>query len=615
MRTNRVGNLKRFFDIRETDSVLMLDTADAMCPKEAELYDYIFWNPSVSGERRYGISELFERLSQEGKLVVYQNNPYGLHAFAQGEIKAVGNAFSYPVLKEQVEELTGQALAYAKWYYPYPDVEFPCAFFSDERLPGNMECDDNFYHFDKPRMEAFDERKVTDRIVRAGMYPYLAQAHMAVLARREPGECPVYTRFSNERREDAQIRTDIYRDRVVKRALHPGAGEHVLSMQRREQALKECLKDVAVLGKPCDVNRILDVDTETNSVSFELVDGESLEQALDRLLDEGKEEEAARALLTFCENLGRNSALTEFFMTSSFENIFGEVKNWKDYGWRSLPVSDIDLIAQNILLSEKAVVIDYEWTFDFPVPAEFLMFRFLYFFLEAKNRTCTENSMLMQLYEKAGITEEMKEVFLAMETAFQHYVQKGAGVLCNSFDAEGKPVLTRAEIDRQVQQLGSKTITAVREGEREKSFHARAAQGGIYKYYIPEAESGMRLRLLGFRAPQDVKVLRIGAVAQRGKEHGGLSFETNGEHLGGLLYLYREEPEIRLCDDGEKAFHAEISVEEIDMSEAAMGELSTTIADMRFLIDNREQQIRDLKNSASWKLTRPLRALKGNKEE
>jgi len=33
------------------------------------------------------------------------------------------------------------------------------------------------------------------------------------------------------------------------------------------------------------------------------------------------------------------------------------------------------------------------------------------------------------------------------------------------------------------------------------------------------------------------------------------------------------------------------------------------------MIDNREQQIADLKNSASWKLTKPLRVLKGNKEE
>ena len=63
-------------------------------------------------------------------------------------------------------------------------------------------------------------------------------------------------------------------------------------------------------------------------------------------------------------------------------------------------------------------------------------------------------------------------------------------------------------------------------------------------------------------------------------------------------------------DDG-----AEISVEEISMSEAAIREIKTTIADMRFIIDNREQQIRDLKNSASWKVTKPLRMLKGNKEE
>ena len=105
-------------------------------------------------------------------------------------------------------------------------------------------------------------------------------------------------------------------------------------------------------------------------------------------------------------------------------------------------------------------------------------------------------------------------------------------------------------------------------------------------------------------------------MADRGGVHTGLSFETNGMHLGGLLYLFEDDTvqvTIRGIESGDDG--AEISVEEIEMSQAAIRELKTTIADMRFIIDNREQQIRDLKNSASWKVTKPLRALKGNKEE
>ena len=75
----------------------------------------------------------------------------------------------------------------------------------------------------------------------------------------------------------------------------------------------------------------------------------------------------------------------------------------------TLPVTDVDLVCQNILLDDSAQIIDYEWTFTFPVPLEFVIFRFLYFYLEAKNRTCYQQPALAGLYEKAGITKEMRE--------------------------------------------------------------------------------------------------------------------------------------------------------------------------------------------------------------
>jgi len=219
--------------------------------------------------------------------------------------------------------------------------------------------------------------------------------------------------------------------------------------------------------------------------------------------------------------------------------------------------------------------------------------------LEAKHRTCMENEAFADIYKKAGITEEMREVFLSMETAFQHYVQSGAKVLCNSYDAEGKPVLTGSEIADQVEKLNGKTVSGIT---------AKRSKEGIYLYRLPEAKDGMTILLEGFDATGRACVLRLGT-------HAGITLETNGLHLGGLLYLYENETVQVKLSGIEKAEDAEISVEEIEMSEAAVRELKTTVTDMRFIIDNREQQIRDLKNSASWKVTKPLRALKGNKEE
>ena len=57
-----------------------------------------------------------------------------------------------------------------------------------------------------------------------------------------------------------------------------------------------------------------------------------------------------------------------------YQKVFGEI---------TLPVSvpfakgvDIDLIFANIMVQGNTwTVIDYEWTFDFPVPVDFLLWR------------------------------------------------------------------------------------------------------------------------------------------------------------------------------------------------------------------------------------------------
>lgn len=614
MRTNRQGNLKRFFDIQDTDLVLEV-RGQALPLREAE-YDYIFWEPSGAEEKTVSVKNLYALLSATGKLVVYFDNPFSVHAFARGFSGEQDAQLGYPLLTALESALaeSGETV-YFKCYYPYPSVEFPCAFFSDKRLPGKNECDDVYYNFDRARMESFDERSGADRVTAGGMYPYLAHAYMLVLSKAPLNGYPMYVRFSNERREDAQIRTEIYEDGVVKRAVTPAAKAHVLSMKKTEPLLAESLQWLTILGKACDINHSLAADETAGSVTFTFEKGESLEQRLDAMLEEGRFEEVKDVLLSFCDSL-RNRDLAEFVMTDSFRKVFGEIDGWEDYRWKSLAVTDVDLVCQNILLSDKAVVIDYEWTFDFPVPVEFLVFRFLYFYLEAKNRNCPEQDVFAGIYEEAGVSGEMKEIFLAMETSFQRYVQQGAKVLCNSFDEEGKPVLTAAEIQRQLAELEGKNITVCSAEGEEQTVTAKRSPEGIYLYRIPEASDGMKINLTGFDASEGKAcVLRIGTMASCDGVHRGLSFETNGLHLGGLLYLYENElPAMSVSGLSDNA-GAEISVEEIAMSEAAIRELRTTISDMRFMIDNREQQIADLKNSASWKLTKPLRALKGNKEE
>lgn len=56
--------------------------------------------------------------------------------------------------------------------------------------------------------------------------------------------------------------------------------------------------------------------------------------------------------------------------TPEFVRVFGNVNLRSDL--KCTEISNIDFVPANIILSENKVsVIDYEWTFAFPVPSQF----------------------------------------------------------------------------------------------------------------------------------------------------------------------------------------------------------------------------------------------------
>lgn len=88
-------------------------------------------------------------------------------------------------------------------------------------------------------------------------------------------------------------------------------------------------------------------------------------------------------------------------------------------------VSDIDLILSNILVGEDGTwhVIDYEWTFFFPIPQNFIIYRTL-FFLNHENPQREELSM-DRLLKLADISSIEADIYAKMEEAFQQYVTGG----------------------------------------------------------------------------------------------------------------------------------------------------------------------------------------------
>ena len=172
-RTNRTGNLMRMLD--------------------GDRNRYVALTALPSPEQHS------EMLSGCDRLILYFDNPLSIHLFAQGR-PAFSKAEQTEKIRRQLDlavKETGMKLQ-SRWYYPYPNTAFPVALFSDDHLPSMGECDDNRYHFDRARLELFEEREAVDALTKAHLYPVFAHAYALVLSKLQE-ELPVYVRLSNER--------------------------------------------------------------------------------------------------------------------------------------------------------------------------------------------------------------------------------------------------------------------------------------------------------------------------------------------------------------------------------------------------------------------------------
>ncbi len=306
--------------------------------------------------------------------------------------------------REILELLEKEGITDATFYYPYPDYYFPLTIYSDEYLPNEGELRENIVNFDEDRFVFFDEGKAFDEVISDGSFPYFANSFVVV---RGSGEgLPVFARFATDRDHRFAIATAIFKKengyRIQKRPVYPEAGEHIKHIYSMKDKLK------TVLGDVMEVNECRVVG---DAMGLEYIHGEPLLSAIvaNKDLD----------LLERFVALLRGLETVEYKHTEDFVAVFGEHGHVFDSD-SSLAVTDIDLIPQNILvMGDKWVVIDYEWSFEFPIPLDYVIYRAL---TNVADCLCGEGSDIhKELYAKYGIGGEKLKHFIVMEKKFQEY--------------------------------------------------------------------------------------------------------------------------------------------------------------------------------------------------
>lgn len=397
-------------------------------------------------------------LKETGRLLLAVPNRLGLKYFAGCQDEVYDAYFAGPegytggetkqaLSKKEYEEVLRQAgFLQIEKYYPYPDYLFPSVIYSEEYLPTQGELNDNIRNFDKDRYVLFDEMRVFNSLLKEGLFEEFSNSFLFLCSMRgschadQSSEKVLYSKFSMERDEKFQIRTDIIKkadgERVVRKyPLTKTAEKHMANMLENYHRLQEqtAEKDISF----CPAEKCGD------AVEFTWVKGEVLQHKLQRMLEQGEKEDAEALIHQYMERT---------------RVLFGA------------ETVDVDLIFPNILVDgENWNVIDYEWTFTAQLPEKWILYRAMFYL--ALQLPGYEITKLPNLLALAGIKEEEAVQFGNWEIEFQEYLRGDTLPIQNMVDLLGNEVIPFAGQKDENQRETERRINLMEKQAKRLFFH------------------------------------------------------------------------------------------------------------------------------------------------
>jgi len=199
---------------------------------------------------------------------------------------------------------------------------------------------------------------------------------------------------------------------VIKSAMTPEARSHVASFAEKQKRLSEVLPSLSFIP----------VTEKDGEAQFPFVEGTRLDDELFSQFAFGRKEENLALIQSSLEHLVPGSAATvPFTVTDEFKSVFGEAV--PDEGALCLPYSNVDTNFDNIILKDgKWICIDYEWAFSFPIPADFLRYRAVLYFLLHHKKELGNWLDEDTVWSSLGFRGAQLKVYELMEERFQEYV-------------------------------------------------------------------------------------------------------------------------------------------------------------------------------------------------
>lgn len=407
-RMRDMGTVKTWKEIYETHPVRK-NLTDFLPLDGAE---YVFYSPEKTNEPLRMEELLAQRESRGCKYVVIAcDNKYALKMFAGvaderqrffgGLEEDAGNRMVYS--KAELEEMMKKAgITEYQFFYPYPNYQLPLAIYSDEYQPKIGELTNNLRNFDVDRAVLFDESKAWDQVIKDGLFTTFANSFLLVIGPEIPWKRGnlLFSKFSNDRAEAFNIRTDIIEENGARLVLKSPVGK------RAQTHIKSLCRWYEKLSKAYPKVQFNHCEKGEDTAELEYLTGRTLDEELITWLQQNKREDFIRELKKYIH----------IVLQSENPNLL-----------------DVDIIFKNILVAPDGTwnVLDYEWTFDKEQPEadfvqeltpEFVVYRSMYYFVR-DNQLSEE--IQQEMFSLIGVTEEDKRVYEELEQRFQRYVSGG----------------------------------------------------------------------------------------------------------------------------------------------------------------------------------------------
>lgn len=548
-------------------------------------------------------------LKPNGKLVIAIENRLGLKYWAGCTEDHTGTFFEgiegYPdtkgvktFSKTELENVLRESGEYdCQMYYPYPDYKFPMSLYSDKRVPAVGELREINYNFDRARVRLFDETRVADSLISNNLFPEFSNSYLVVATKKgyKSEIDTVYVKFSNERSEEFSLRTEIKENEFGKKAVEKAADSkngisHIQHIHRCYEKLSTLYQNTPIVLNTCEY--------QTNKVKLEYLEGRTLEQLLDALVEE-KQYDSVWCMLEQYIDVLKSVAAIPFTMTDEFRRVFGDVAVPADE--LCATITNIDAICANIIWEDnKWTMLDYEWSFEFPVPVRYQIYRVLKYYLYTSTmRGCLQK---FDYFQRAGISKREIEIFDHMEEHFQQYILGEMVPMRNlySYISPGsiQDVKKLQAIDKYL-----RVYMDYGEDFSEDNSWTMPREADSFNGMIEVPKDAVRVRIDPCEQYCVARVLRLcGKIKGTEIE---IPFISNGELLeNGLIMFATPDPYLVIehIPDGLEAIYVEMEMECVDKKEKSLvGEIWQY--SNRMTQKNRElrERIEQMENTKVWK--------------